>query len=119
MLHILQPYYPVSLAPVLRTQNFTGVASGAAIGVDGRGGYAVQVVGVGGVPTAWDVRLEGTLNGVNWVELVGMDHVTGDGNGSIVFSGANKYYVDAVRFRVNALTLGPATSINCIVEAQL
>lgn len=104
---------------IRRTQNFTVAASGAAIVVSGRGSYAIMVVGVGGVPTAWDVRLEGTLNGTNWTELTGMTHATGDGNGTIKWSGANRFPVHAVRFRLNAITLGPASSIDCVVEAAL
>lgn len=104
-------------SPVRQVQRFNATGSGAAIPVNGRTSYAIQVVGVGGTPTAWDVRLEGTVDGTNWTELMG--HATGEGNGTVKFSGANRYPVDAVRFRVNGLTIAPATDIDCFVEAQL
>lgn len=104
-------------SPVRQVQRFNAIGSGAAIPVNGRTNFAIQVVGVGGTPTSWDVRLEGTVDGANWTEL--MLHVTVDGNGTLKFSGANRYPVDAVRFRVNGLTIAPATDIDCYVEAQL
>lgn len=79
------------------------------------GTFALQIVEVGGTLTAWDVRLEGSLDGVSWSTI--RTHVTGDGAGATVFTGANRYSPRYVRVNVSGLTLGTATSISVLWRA--
>lgn len=71
--------------------------------------FAIQVVGTGAVPTAWNVRLEGSLDNSNFTTI--LTHTEATGNGEILFSGANVYPVLYFRSRVVSLTLGLATNI--------
>lgn len=72
--------------------------------------YALQVSGVGAAPSAWDVRLEGSLDGLKYVSLA--QNATGDGDGSVKV--ATKTAVSPmtyVRAYVKSLSLGSASSI--------
>jgi hypothetical protein len=73
--------------------------------------FAVQVKGVGGVPTAWTVALEGSIDAANWTALI--THNAGDGS----TQWAADKPVAFVRVNVSALTLGPASAINVGVLA--
>lgn len=70
--------------------------------------FALQVVGTGDVPIAWDVRLEGSLDGTNWVEI--LRHTSSDGNKAII-STPSPFPVLYLRSRCEALTLGLATNV--------
>lgn len=111
MLHVWPPQY-YGLYAAQRTENFvaTGTSPTPVELVGGNQYAAFQVVGVGGTPTTWDVRLEGSLDGTNWTQI--MAHTTATGNAVVAFGGANPYPVRYVRVNVNGLTLAPATSIN-------
>lgn len=84
--------------------------------VEGRSIYGLQVTGQAVPATAWDVRLEGSVDQLSWTEI--LSHVTSDGDGEIKFSGGNRYPVEWVRINVNALTLGPAGFIQVSFEAM-
>lgn len=72
--------------------------------------FAIQVTGVDDVADAWDVRLEGSLDGVNFTELI--KHTESDGNGVTKFLAAG--FVPIVfyfRSRCDSVTLGGASAI--------
>lgn len=46
--------------------------------------FAIQVTGSTGTPSGWDVRLEGSLDGVTYKNLI--SHQVSDGSGTIKFS---------------------------------
>jgi hypothetical protein len=69
--------------------------------------FALQVVGTGATATAWDVVLEGSIDGVNYTTLI--QHGTADGNGTTKW--ASDKIVEYVRTRCVSLTLGTATNI--------
>jgi len=71
--------------------------------------FTMQVIGVGGTPTLWAVTLEGSLDGVNFSEI--MVHTTLLGDGENLYSGTTLFPVNYFRINVTQLTLGPATSI--------
>lgn len=77
--------------------------------------YALQVKGSTGTPSAWDVRLEGSLDGANWTGI--MSHSTGDGDGTVKVSTNPVIFPAAwVRSRLNSLTFGSsATSLTVTV----
>lgn len=72
--------------------------------------YALQVKGSTGTATAWDVRLEGSLDGLNFSQIMG--HQTSDGDGVMkVSTGTIPFPVLYMRVRTNALTLGSSASV--------
>ena len=81
--------------------------------------YALQVSGVSVTATAWDVLLEGSLDGTKFSTII--EHKTSDGNGavnampsSVGYGGGYTYEMFPVfwiRARVVSLTLGSATKI--------
>ena|SRR3990167_102119 len=71
--------------------------------------FSVQVKGTDAAATVWDVRLEGSLDGTNFVQILQHTNVTGDG--AIVYSGANLYPSLYFRSRCAGITLGGATNI--------
>lgn len=94
-----------------KTETFTATGNGATQNVNGLGikSFALQVTGTGATPTSWDVRLEGSLNGTVWTQILQHTNVTGDG--VTVFSGAPLSPVKFMRSRVAGLVLGGATNI--------
>lgn len=71
--------------------------------------FAVQVISTGTVATSWDVRLEGSLDNVNWSKILQHTNVTG--NGEVVWSGALLSPSLYIRSRAAGLVLGAATDI--------
>ena len=71
--------------------------------------YALQVVGTGAAATTWDVRLEGSLDNVNFTQI--LQHTNATLNGVVVFSGTLLAPALYIRSRCAGLTLGPATNI--------
>ena len=71
--------------------------------------FGVQVKGTGAAATTWDVRLEGSLDGTNFTQILQHTNTTGDG--AIVFSGASYYPSLYFRSRCSGLVLGSATNI--------
>lgn len=119
-----QPRIPVSLdpaqepIPVTSTPNFatrqdTFTATGNGTTVNKSTApvkkFGLQVKGTGGVPTSWDVKLEGSLDGTSFTEI--LDHPTAIGDGIIMWSGVLDSPCLYFRSRVAALTLGPASNI--------
>lgn len=77
--------------------------------------YSVQVKGSTGTPTSWDVRLEGSLDGLNWSPI--MAHQTSDGDGTVKISSSPIIFPASwIRARLNQLTFGSsASSLKVIV----
>lgn len=88
---------------------FTGTGAGTTVDQRGRPLklYSVQVKGTGAAAGAWDVSLQGSIDGVNFSEIA--NHATGSGDGAVVFSTE----APAMYFRANcnSLTLGGASNI--------
>ena len=78
--------------------------------------WTLQVTGVGGIPTAWNVVLEGSVDGITFTEI--LKHQTIIGNGESVFSGTTLFLSNYYRVNVVSLTLGPATSIDVHVVGK-
>lgn len=71
--------------------------------------FAIQVKGVGAAATAWNVVLEGSLNGVQYTTI--LTHTNASGDGATLYSGAALSPSLFIRSRVVSLTLGTATAI--------
>lgn len=94
-----------------RSDTFTGTGNGTSVDVstDPLESYAIQVKGTGAAAGAWDVRLEGSLNGVDFTQILA--HTNVDGDGVTKFSGTADSPALYMRSRVSGLTLGAATNI--------
>ena len=77
--------------------------------------FSLYVVGTGAAATAWDVRLEVSLDGTIWTSLLQHTTVTGDG---AIQGSANSYPVLYFRTRIAGLTLGGASNIRVISLAR-
>ena len=75
--------------------------------------FSLQVVGVPSPATSWSVDLEGSLDAINYSQIV--SHITIDGDKKIVSSGPGLKYVKHFRINVIDLTLGSATSLKILV----
>jgi hypothetical protein len=73
------------------------------------GYFAVQVKGTGAAATTWDVRLEGSLNGTNFSQILAHTNTTGDG--AVLWSGATSSVSRYFRSRCAGLVLGTATNV--------
>jgi hypothetical protein len=94
-----------------RSDTFTGTGNGTTVDVSaqGMGRFGIQVKGTGASATSWTVVLEGSLDGTNFETI--LTHNTAEGDGGVVWSGAN--YVPCLYFRsrCSALSLGSATNV--------
>lgn len=75
--------------------------------------WALQVKGVGAAASSWDVRVEGSLDGVNFSPVPLAANVTGNGDGAIVGSStaAATVPVTFARVVIKAVSLGSATGL--------
>jgi hypothetical protein len=75
--------------------------------------WTIQVAGVAVSATAWSVALEGSVDGVNFSEI--LKHTTLIGDKVNLFSGTTLFLAMYYRINVLSLTLGPATSLTVSV----
>jgi len=75
--------------------------------------WTIQVSGVPVSATSWSVALEGSVDGVNFNEV--LKHTTLTGDKQNLFSGTTLFLAKYYRINVLALTLGPASSITVSV----
>src|SRR3990172_7736814 len=71
--------------------------------------WTIQVKGVAVPATAWSVALEGSVDGVNFSEI--LKHTTLIGDSINLFSGTTLFLAKYYRINVISLTLGAATSL--------
>lgn len=71
--------------------------------------FGVLVVGTAAAADLWDVRLEGSLDGVNFTQI--MQHTTQTGNSVHLWSGSVLSPSLYIRSRCATLTLGSASNI--------
>ncbi len=94
-----------------RSDSYTGTTSGVTITATSNPfkAYSIQLVGQGTAASLWDVRLEGSLDGSNFDQILQHTNTTGDGK--VVFSGSLVAPSLYFRSRCAGLTLGTATSV--------
>lgn len=94
-----------------RSDTFTATGNGVTVDrtTSPLDAYAVQVKGTGAAATTWDVRLEGSLDGTNFSQI--LQHTTTTGDGAVVWIGASTAPSLYFRSRVAGLVLGSATNI--------
>ena len=103
----------IALADTFKTRSdtYTGTGNGTTVTITTAplNVFAVQVTGTGAAASAWDVRLEGSLDGVNFSQILAHTNVTGDG--VVLWLGATLSPSLYFRSRCAGLTLGTATNI--------
>jgi hypothetical protein len=108
-----QPAIPVTSAPNFGTRQDTFVAVGSGNTVNKSTApiarFGLQIKGTGAAATAWDVVLEGSLDGINFSTI--LEHTSLVGDGQIMWSGPLDSPCLYFRSRVVSLTLGSATNI--------
>lgn len=94
-----------------RVDTFTTTANGTTVDLTTfpLAAYAIQVKGTGAIPSLWDVRLEGSLDGTNFSQI--LQHTNSTGDGAVLYSGAVLSPSLYFRSRCAGLTLGTATGI--------
>lgn len=99
--------------PRFKTRSDTYTSTGNGTTVDISTGplesFSIQVKGTGAAAATWDVRLEGSLNGTDFTQILQHTNTTGDG--AVVFSGTTDSPCLYFRSRCAGLGLGPATNI--------
>ena len=100
-----------SVVSSTRTDTFTTTGNGVTVDTSTNPlkVFSLQVKGTGAAPTTWDVRLEGSLDNVNFSQILQHTNVTGDG--AVQFSGANLAAARFFRSRVAGLLMGVASNI--------
>lgn len=100
-----------------RADTYTTAANGTAVDVSAQGlaAFAIQVKGTGAAATAWNVVIEGSLDGTNYSTIA--THVnTAHTDGQVLWVGASRpclYF----RSRCVSVTLGSATNIVATIVA--
>ncbi len=100
-------------SPNFATRQDTFTATGTGTTVDKSAApvtkFGIQIKGTGAAATLWTVNLEGSLDNVNFSTI--LSHVTGTGDGSVMWIGSLEAPALYFRSKVIALTLGSATNI--------
>lgn len=103
----------VALADTFKTRSDTYTVTGNGVTITVTSApltvFSVQVKGTGAVPTSWDVRLEGSLDGTNFSQILA--HTTATGDGAVLWSGSVLSPSLYIRSRAAGLVLGSATNI--------
>ena len=78
--------------------------------------YTMMAVGTGAAATAWAIKLEGSLDGTVFSEV--MEHNTLIGDSENLFSGTTLFPALYLRLNCTQLTLGAATDVVITVLTQ-
>lgn len=94
-----------------RSDTFTGTANGVAVNITTAplSTFSIQVKGTGAGATTWDIRLEGSLDGVNFSQILQHTNTTGDG--AVLWIGASSAPSLYFRSRCAGLVLGGASNV--------
>lgn len=103
-------------ATLIETYSATGTGAVEDVSQRPMRNYTMMVVGTGAAATAWAVKLEGSLDGVVYSEI--MEHNTLVGDSENLFSGTTLFPSLYFRTRCTLLTLGPASDIVVTVLGQ-
>lgn len=94
-----------------RQDTFTGTGNGTTVTVTTAplSSFGIQVKGTGASATTWDIRLEGSLDGVNFSQILAHTNTTGDG--AVLWAGGVFSPALYFRSRVSGLVLGGASNV--------
>lgn len=101
----------VASAYTSRSDTYTAAANGVTVDVTAAPtkSYGLTVKGTGAVATAWDVRIEGSLDNVNFTQI--LQSVTATGDGVTVWTGASLSPAIYIRSRCASVILGGASNV--------
>ncbi|MBI4151814.1 hypothetical protein HY496_02485 [Candidatus Woesearchaeota archaeon] len=101
-----------------RTDYYTAVATGVSVNVANNPMkcFSMQIKGSGVSANAWEVRLEGSLDGNNYASILQHTNTTGDGE--VLYTGASLHPSLYFRSRVVSLNLGSAAQIAVTILGQ-
>lgn len=96
---------------VTRADTYTGAANGTTVTLTTYPvrDMAIVVKGTGAPATTWDIRLESSLDGTNFTQVLQHTNTTGDG--IVLYSGSNDYPSLYIRSRCAAVVLGGASNV--------
>ena len=107
----------VSTAFSSRSDTFTTTGNGTIVApANPLRVFSITVKGTGAGATSWDVRLEGSIDGVNFTTI--LQHITASVDGATIYSGGLVSPSLFFRSRVAALSLSPATNIVVTILGQ-
>lgn len=107
-LYLSDGHLRVSLSGASSSNTYTTVTSSpATAGINLSKYYTLQVVATGAV-TIWDVRLEGSIDNINFVTI--LTHTNATGSGAAVTT-TTPYLARYIRTRCAGLTLGAGTNV--------
>ena len=94
-----------------RSDTYTATGNGVTVDINATPlkSFAIQVIGTGAAASLWDIRLEGSLDNVNFTQVLQHTNTTGDG--VVLYSGSALYPSLYFRSRAAGLTLGAATNV--------
>ncbi len=96
-----------------RSDTFSGTGSGTTVDLSAQGmsKFGIQVKGTGGIPTAWTVILEGSLDNSNFTQILkhSSANTPADTDGSVKW--ASNVPCLYFRSRCTAFTGGPASNV--------
>lgn len=79
--------------------------------------YSIQVKGVGAAASAWNISIDGSLDGTNFYTILSHTN-TGASDGAVVTSSASAAMpMLYIRAKINSVTLGSATGLTVKVLA--
>ena len=115
---IIVPSYTTGLSTVTsetRADTFTVAGDGAIVDTSLRplSVFSLTVSGEDQAAESWDVRLEGSLDGTNFTEILRHTHLTGDLQ--TMYSGSNRNPCLFFRSRCVDVVIGSATSIKATI----
>lgn len=108
--------YPVGKSFATRSDTYTATGNGTQVDVSGRpcSKFSIQVKGTGAAPTAWNVLLEGSLDGTNYTTILqhsSANPLGANADGSTVWTDAGAPFLYFRSRSAATLTLGSATNI--------
>ncbi len=105
-----------------RADTYASTANGTQVDVSAKpcSKFSLQVKGTGAAPTAWNVLLEGSLDGTNYTTIVqhsSANPLGANADGSTVWTEAGPFLYFRSRSAAT-LTLGSATNIVCTIAGM-
>lgn len=101
----------VSSTFAYQSDAYTAVGSGVIVDITDHPfkTFALQVKATGTTSgaTHWDIHLEGSLDGINFTQI--LRHIKSNGNGTVLFTLASLFPSLYFRSRAVSISLGPAT----------
>lgn len=94
---------PVALLFKTRSDTYTVPANGVVVSlvINPLKVFSIEVKGTGAAATSWDIRLEVSLDGINFTQVLQHTHIIGDG----ITTGTVSILIPALYFRSRCVAL--------------